>query len=202
MARQSMYSQCFEDSLSQAQTELLEALLQPEEAAYPWNVAEPSSDDYLAELEREFELQDWSDEEIAWRSQRLFALLDECSPQAPSLLGMSLYKKFAAQVPEAWLEAIAQKAQEVFSSNLSLPDQLIQCVHQLLPNWAEEDLQNWARPLAYAMRSLEPESIESELLVVRPVDWTELSEMEQARLSMTIAWSTLANLHSRQAKGL
>ncbi|HAG81788.1 MAG TPA: hypothetical protein DCL61_11625 [Cyanobacteria bacterium UBA12227] len=75
-------------------------------------------------------------------------------------------------------------------------DRMIQCVEELLPNWAEDDLQVLARPLAYAMRGAEAETVELALGAVRPLDWTELSEIERARLSLAIARIAIDDLES------
>jgi hypothetical protein len=205
MTSQSIYSEYFGDSFSHAAADLLEAIMLPNEAAYPWNPGEANSEAYLASLEREFELQEWSEEDISSGCERLFSQLHECwtseEPEAQAVK-MSLYQRFAAYVPESWIDAIAQKATEICSAKLSLADQLVQCVNSLLPYWAEEDLQVLARPLACAMRGADAEAVESALSVVRQVDWTELSEMEQARVSMAIARSALANLNNGIPKGV
>jgi len=102
--------------------------------------------------------------------------------------------RFAARVPSDLLGAIARIAKQVVKTNLSKADQLVQCVQEMLPNWAEEDLLVFARPFAYAMRG-EGEAVDSTLSAIRPVDWTDLSQMEQARLSMAIASYALDSLH-------
>ena len=84
------------------------------------------------------------------------------------------------------MQAIAQKAQAVISSNLSIAEKLVQCVQQQLPNWGEEDLIVFSRPLAYAMRG-ENNPVESTLSAIPEIQWSELSDMEQVRLSMAIA---------------
>jgi hypothetical protein len=180
-----------EDALSGTQGELLELLLQSEQDCYPWNPADPEAEAYFAELEREFLLSDWQEEEeIENASQALFDRLHQCwaSLDVPetNTLNVSLFQRFATVVPQSWLEAIASRAQQVFSTNLSLADQLVLCVKPLLPTWAEEDLLVLARPLAYAMRGTsEP---------VEFAEWTELSQMERVRLSLAIAHSALAQL--------
>jgi len=45
-----------------AQLELLEVLLEPDDAPYPWNNADPESDNYFVEAEQEF-VEDWLDAE-------------------------------------------------------------------------------------------------------------------------------------------
>jgi hypothetical protein len=188
-----------EDALSSAQGELLEALLQPQEDFYPWNPAEPETEEYFAELERGFFLSDWQrDEEIENASQALFARLHQCwvSPivSATDRLKVSLPERFAALMPQAWLEAIANHARQVFSNDLSLADQLVLCVKPLLQNWAEEDLLVLARPWAYAMRGTSELMDEGIPSSVRPLEWTELSQMEQVRLSLAVAHSALVQL--------
>jgi hypothetical protein len=192
------YKNC-EDALSSAQAELLEALLQPEEDFYPWNPAETEAEAYFAELEGGFLLSDWQEEEeIRSASEALFNQLHQCWPSpvlvADDTLQESLFQRFAASMPEAWLEAIAHKAQQLFPTNLSLADQLVQCVKPLLPNWAEDDLLVMARPLAYAMRGTAESAGEGIPGGVRPAGWNELSQIEQVRLSLAVAHSALVQL--------
>ena len=198
MSRQPMQYQLHcEDVLSSVQGELLEALLHSEEEYYPWNPADPEAEVYFAQLESEFILDQWQEpEEIAQASQTLFNQLNQCWTSgllAEQQLQQSLTERFAHFVPEAWLEAIAYKAQQVVSTNLSLAEQLVQCVKPLLPNWAEDDLFVLARPLAYAMRGIESEP-EADSIRTRSVEWTELSSMEQVRLSLAVAHSALMQL--------
>jgi hypothetical protein len=193
------YKNC-EDALNSVQGELLEALLQAEEDFYPWNPAEPEAEAYFAELERGFLLEQWQEvEDITQASQVLFNQLHQCwsSPEwvVEEKLRQSLSERFAAFMPEAWLEAIAHKAQQIFSTNLSLAEQLVLCVKPLLPNWAEDDLLVFARPLAYAMRG-KSESVAETHRAAQSIEWTELSPMEQARLSLTVAHSALLQLQN------
>jgi hypothetical protein len=169
-------------SINPLQTELLEALLEEDNSnCYPWNPTEVEAEAYFVNLESEFELDDWSDEEIRSRSERFFHQLDACFPSLPA----SLAERFAARVPTAWLEAIAQKAQALVDANLSVADQLVQCVQELLPNWTQDDLLVLARPVAFAMRE-EAEAVDGSS-VVRSAEWQELSEVERVRLSMAAA---------------
>lgn len=193
------YTNC-EDALNSVHGELLEALLQAEEDFYPWNPAEPEAEAYFAELERGFLLEQWQEvEDITQASQALFNQLHQCwsSPEwvVEENLRQSLFKQFAASIPEAWLEAISHKAQQIFSTNLSLAEQLVLCVKPLLPNWAEDDLLVFARPLAYAMRGKSESAAETNR-VAQAIEWTELSSIEQARLSLTVAHSALLQLQN------
>lgn len=194
MSSQSIQYQNRQEALSQAQTELLEALLPTDEDCYPWNYFEPEAEAYLSEMEAGFCLDSCLEErEISDHSQALFNHLHQCwkslVSSATENLKLSLAQRFA-RVPHAWLEAIASQAQAVCQKNSSLADQLVSCVKPLLPNWSEEDLLILARPWAYAMRG------NPAMMGVRPVEWEELSQMEQARLSLAIAHSALIQLEN------
>ncbi|HEY9694443.1 MAG TPA: hypothetical protein V6D15_19750 [Oculatellaceae cyanobacterium] len=199
MSSKDISSKLTEDALSQMQGELLSLILQPEDTNYPLNPADLGSEAFFTALEQQFELEEWSDEEISVRSQALFTSLDSCWEQASSsttdTLTASLLDKFGARIPQHWLEAIAQKASAVISSNLSVAEKLVQCVQQQLPNWAEEDLIVFSRPLAYAMRG-ETNPVESTLNAIPEIEWSELSDMEQVRLSLAIARYALDSINN------
>lgn len=165
--------------------------------AYPWNPAK--ADDFFAELEQESLFEDWQSEEITARSKSFFAHLDRLWAASSNNLQATLTQRFAARIPQNLLATIAQRAQHLVSSSLSLSDQLVQCVQDILPNLTElveEDLYVLARPLAGAMRDSGPQqAVDSALASVRPLSWEELSETEQARLSLIIARYALAELN-------
>jgi hypothetical protein len=77
-----------------------------------------------------------------------------------------------------------------------MAEQLMQCVQELLPNWAEDDLLVLARPFAYSMRSTDAAVIESMLSNLGCQDWTALAEIEQARASLAIAQYALTQLQN------
>jgi hypothetical protein len=190
MSSQPTYYQDREDSLGGTREELLEVLLQIEDKCYPWNPANRESEAFFAELELNL-LPDWQDEpETQSSSEALFNQMHEkwaaLSVSTADTLEQSLSERFANFIPQAWLVAIANRACATFSTNLSFAEQLVQCVKPLLPNWTDEDLFVMARPLAYAMRGNSTPS--------RSVEWTELSQMEQVRLSLTVAHSALIQL--------
>jgi hypothetical protein len=99
------------------------------------------------------------------------------------------------------LGAIATQAHQVLSTSQSLADQLVQCVQNILPDLAEEDLYVLARPLAYTMRNGESHcAVDSTLEKIRTVAWEELSEVEQARLSLAVARCALLEIESQGHK--
>lgn len=196
----------YQDSQSQAQLELLETLLLAD-APYPWNPASPESETYLAALEEEFVFENWPADEVEARSQVFYSQLQQLWPAATNrsesmqpvnALGNDLQQQFAAYLPASWLDTIANQAQHLLSSNLSVAEKLVHCVRQLLPHWAEEDLQVLARPIAYAMRGSEVAGVESTLTSTPPVPWTELSEIEQARITLAVARYALAKLQTEK----
>ncbi|MEM9539765.1 MAG: hypothetical protein AAGA60_09665 [Cyanobacteria bacterium P01_E01_bin.42] len=172
-----------EDQFAQIQGELLEAILS-EETLFPWNPADPSTDNYLNVIEGDFNLGDrLESEEILTRSQDFFAGLDRCWEKFPTpTVGLlsSLQAKFGDRVPKNWLNSISTKAQELADAGLSPIDRLVECVKPLLSEWTDDDLQVFARPLAYSMRGTNLEESE-----VKP--WEELSEVERARYTLKIA---------------
>ncbi|MEQ9548379.1 MAG: hypothetical protein RIM23_01985 [Coleofasciculus sp. G3-WIS-01] len=187
--------QNYQDALTQAQGELIEVLWQPDDNCYPWNPAEPEAQDYLADLEAGFSLDACQTAaEITSGSQTLFNRLHQCwtslTPSDSS--GSASVKRSLAQrfsgVPASWLDAIADQAQQALSMNQSFADKLVLCVKPLLPNWSEDDLLIFARPWAYSMRG------NQEFGTVGSVKWSELSPIEQVRLSLAIAHYTLTQL--------
>ncbi|MEG3850796.1 hypothetical protein QT971_27120 [Microcoleus sp. herbarium19] len=182
MATQSPDSQHFRDSQTQTQMELLATIVQTD-VAYPWNPAQLESESYLSALEQEFALLDsFSDSDIAEKSQVLFAQLEQV--WLATALQKSLGEKFA-RVPQDFLARIAQSVQNATVKYQSLADQMVECVLDILPQWAQEDLHVLARPLAYAMRDADPEGVELVMAAQRP--WAELSEIEQARVGLAVA---------------
>ena len=188
MATQSPDSQYFRDSLPQAEMELLATIVQTD-VAYPWNPAQLESESYLTAREQEFALSDsFSDSDIAQKSQVLFAQLEQV--WLTTDLQKSLREKFA-RVPQDFLTRIAQSVQNATVKYQSLADQMVECVLDILPQWAEEDLQVLARPLAYAMREVDSEGAQ---LVMAARPWAQLSEIEQARVSLAVARYAISQL--------
>ncbi|NEO97782.1 MAG: hypothetical protein F6K58_03550 [Symploca sp. SIO2E9] len=202
MANQHIQYEDSEDALSNVQVELLDLLLQPEEDFYPWNPAELETEAYFTQLEREFLLEYPPEEEaITGGAQAFFKQLNHCWTSTESSvkdsLEASLLNQFGLSLPQTWLEEIAKKARLVFSSNLSLAEQLVLCVQPLLPSWTEEDLSIFARPLALPMRGKSELGRQADNGAVESVEWTELSQIEQVRLSLKVAHSAIIQLQSK-----
>ncbi|MBH8552920.1 hypothetical protein I8751_11175 [Nostocaceae cyanobacterium CENA357] len=199
---------------SQMELELLEVLLEPEDATYPWNPADDESEEYFRELEQQFVTRDLLDEELTTRSQNFYEQLDtlwsevstssyyNCNTICASVdsLKETLHTAFVASVPQGWLNAIAQKATDIFASQQSMGEQLVQCVQAVMPTWEADDLFVLARPFAYSMRSSEPQNLKSIISNIENRDWTNLSEIEQAKISIAIAYYALKQLDSFQTE--
>lgn len=186
---------------------LLQALLQTDERAYPWNPGDPEVDTFFACLEQNPDLEGCSQEEIETQSQAFFAQLDQLWSEVEAVitsrtsqdslvarLRVALSQQSAVSLPKTLVSDIANQAQQLAHTNLSRVEQLVQCVQAVLPNWTEEDLHVLARPFAYSMRdqaAQEPGRLRS---TDRAIDWTTLSEIEQARLSLAIAHYAITQL--------
>ena len=180
MSNQTNHAEQLPYSRSHAELEIVQTLLASEETAYPWNPAEAEANAYFQRLEQQANWEEWCSQEVV--------LAEAVAQQVNQLwVQRALSLRFATQVPQTLLVFIARKAEEVYRANLSLADRLVKCVQDVLTEWGEDDLQILARPLAYAMRDSEGEAIDNILQATHSVAWDNLSEVEQARLSLAIA---------------
>lgn len=200
-------------SQHQATTELefLQSVLS--EHSYPWlSTQDPSNTTYFETLETEWN-QDSSEEEksaIAATGEQFFQTLEhvwasaDAATHLPSAdtsetltaIQSTLIEQFQERIPVELIHSLTQAIHHVASQPLSLADQLVQSVQEILPEWGVEDLQVLARPYAFAMRGPETDKLEVALRSVRYAAWTELSGVEQARLSLAIARYTLSQMPS------
>ena len=196
---------------SQVDLYLLEALLEPTDATYPWNPADEETSAYFQQLEQQFLTPDLLDEELTSRSHTFYSQLDtlwsdistsenyKCNTElnVVAALQKTLQTSFATYVPQDWIVAITQKAAEIFNSQQLIGEKLVQCALVVLPTWAADDLLVLARPLAYDMRSGEAQNLES-VLDVGNHEWSAISEIEKAKVSLAIAHYTLSELNNFQ----
>lgn len=177
--------------------ELLEALLASEDAIYPWNPADVCSEAYFDDLEQQFNRQDFSASKLIENANNFYHNLDKIWGQTVAETGnirnntvnylqKALSNAFSV-IPEFLLMEIAQKATVVLMVEKSASEKLVECVQTLLPNWDRDDLLVLARPFAYYMRSSEPDKLTSVIKDLENRDWSNLSEIEQAKISLAIA---------------
>ncbi|WP_052049810.1 hypothetical protein [Leptolyngbya sp. KIOST-1] len=180
-----------------AEHDLLTTILSPE-PAYPWQPLDPEAEGYLANLEAEFEAlaEDDFSTAIAAGWQILSAQIatqmnatqaaDLSSPTAPTSV-LSQLRPFEGRLPGELLQRLATAATALARSGQPLIDQLVQCANDILPGWNPDDLGVLARPLAYSLRDGRGEILELNLRAIPARAWDSLSELEQARLTLTIA---------------
>jgi hypothetical protein len=143
--------------------------------SYPWNPSE--SPDFFNAIDQAPQLTDAMDDgEIETRAHSFFNTLDQLWDRS---LQTMLVRKFAT-VPQAILATIASQAERLAQTAATQADQLIQCAQQALPQWDLDDLSVMARPMAYAMRG----EAKAETIAK---DWTQLSEVDRAKLVLEIA---------------
>ncbi|MEH2051303.1 hypothetical protein [Nostoc sp.] len=212
MANKINGSDTFSSLPSQIDLELLEALLEPEDATYPWNPGDDESEAYFQELEQQFGMDDLLDEGLTKRSQDFYGHLDtlwagiasmpEYNDTRQQVVVLNLQEilrtNFAACVPQTLLNTIATKAAEIFAARQLISEQLVECVQTVLPAWGTEDLLVLARPFAYAMRSSESQNAASALSNLQNSEWTALSEVDKAKVSLAIASYAFTQLNNSQ----
>jgi hypothetical protein len=186
----------------QAEWDLLTGLF-TYEPPYPWNPHTLEAEAYFLEQETAVSLIDgFTEAELAERSQQFMGQMNAL--WSVTSLKTSLLQRFAEQVPDELLNRLLQVAtritQQVSLQSLSLADQLVYCVQDLLPQWSEEDLQVLARPFAYAMRGTELDGVEWRSGMTSSISWYELSEIEQARTCLVMARYALSQVSSDQEK--
>lgn len=175
---------------SKSEAELIDCLLAAPTLDYPWDTTVLETADYYVDTDSYFSLDNWSDQEIAETSVGFFAQIQSCwaNSPAPELELdplVSLTDKFGTRVPQEWLKAIATQVKNLASQKLEPIDRLVHSVKDLLLDWAADDLLVMARPYAYAMRC-DP-GVNDPTRIVRDLAWTELSELERAKLTILIA---------------
>lgn len=182
------------DAQSQIELELLTLLVQ-EETPFPWNPRHPETEAYLNQLENQWHPETWELE--PHRATTLINHLENLWPQVT--LQKKLCDQFSQRIPSDSLKNLAQRvitiAQQAFSdqgAGKNLAEQLVTCVQEIVPQWNPEDLQVLARPLAYSFRDTPTDIITNTIANVPSLSWEQLSDLEQARLSLAIAryaWS-------------
>lgn len=177
--------------LTRVELEMLRTVLD-DQAVYPWNPQDPAADATVSALEQTWD-DGGADYAGHWQaiSSQAASLWNSGPAAAPSLTA-ALVQQFGTRMPTGLLSQLADRAQAVAQGSQSLMDQLVDCVQDVLSDWAIEDLQVMARPLALAMRDGHGEMVDVALRSVRNLEWEQLSEVEQARLSLAIARYAIA----------
>lgn len=196
--------------LSQIELDLLATLLEPEDNCYPYDPSDEDTQAYFNQVEEQFLMQELLDEELDTRCQGFHNQLDalwskvetsthyNCNTDSVIAVKLqkSLQKQFSNSIPKNWINLIAQKAADIFNAKESMASQLIECVQTVLPSLEVDDIMVLARPLAHATRSGD-DRIESALANFNQNDnreWAALSEIEQAKIGLAVAYHALNQL--------
>lgn len=202
--------------LSPVDWELLTAILEPEDETYPWNPANDQSDAYFqklaAPLHSDLELMEGLDQQ----GEGFYHSLDQIWTQVynskadrderPSKsVRTTLNDIFGTFVPSHWLDQIMETAKKTFHDmEHSTSEKIVGCVQSLLPDWDMEDLLVLARPIAYSMRSGQQEksdvSIHKLIHNLPSRNWTELSEVERAKICLVVADYALKAVSTQAAQ--
>ncbi|MGF1523934.1 MAG: hypothetical protein ACFBSF_16575 [Leptolyngbyaceae cyanobacterium] len=182
----------------QIELEMLHSVLD-DDASYLWNPSDPTSTVYLDKLEDAFAAGDLSGDIFKSQWSRISQQAEQLWGNQSSTLAISLIQQFESRMPAQLIAQIAAKAQEVSDGGLALVDQLVDCVQVVVSGWEVDDLQVMARPLAMAMRDSRGEILDIALRSVRQTDWDNLSDLEQARLTLAIARHALDEIAKEAA---
>ncbi|NES73688.1 MAG: hypothetical protein F6K24_55120, partial [Okeania sp. SIO2D1] len=175
MNNQPSRSQFSANNSTQVELDLLNSIVL-DDIAYPWNPEAAESDAYFDSLEEELPLSDLltdlemtsASEQFLNQTNLLFSAID---------IQNSLSEKFSGLAPQNLLNNLGKIAVKIvdqvnsLGSILSLSDQLVHCVSEVLPGWDLEDLEVMARPLAYSMRGSQDDPVENTLATIQSNSW-------------------------------
>lgn len=193
-----------------AEQDLLTSIFSAE-AAYPWQPLAPAAEGYLANLEAEFDALDDADLSATiasgWQileSQITTLAAGEqltTATGSPTTPVLDQLRQFQSRLPSGLLQSLASSATALARSGQPLIDQLVQCVNDLLPGWEAADLAVLARPLASSLRDGRGEIEALNLRALPAGSWETLSDLEQARLTLSIASVALKAVHAQDENG-
>ncbi|MGC8451570.1 MAG: hypothetical protein ACL9RN_00900 [Cylindrospermopsis raciborskii] len=185
--------------------ELLTAILEPEDETYPWNLASDQVDAYFQKLAAPLYSDPLLMESLEQQGENFYNSLDQIWNQVYSYKAdrderprTTLSDIFGTFVPSHYLDQIMEAAKKTFHDmEHSTIEKIVVCVQSLLPNWDMEDLLVLARPIAYSMRSSQQEKSDYNL---PNRNWTELSEVERAKICLVVADYALKAISTQAAE--
>jgi len=177
----------------QAQLDLLHSVL-GSTPSMPWHPYSPAAARYFDQLEQTVADELGDDLAIASQWSQVSALATALWTSSDDSLLATLAHKFGDRMPQDLLAQLTTQVQTVAQSSQALMEQLVTATQAVLTDVAADDLQVMARPMAMAMRSGETETVDAVVQSIRPVAWDDLSDMEQAKLSLAIARYALTEI--------
>ncbi len=181
-------------SADQAKADLLTALVAPS-PIYPWEPNAPEAEPYFTAATATIE----DDDALIQTSltegwQRFSAQLNsqwsptsESSASLVSTIIQQLKARLQSPPPDDILQTLATTVTALRGSGQTYLEQIVSCAQAVLPTWDAGDLAVLARPLAYSLRDGHSEILDLNLRSILKSNWQSLSEIEQARLSLTLA---------------
>ncbi|MCZ2202520.1 MAG: hypothetical protein O1I87_11335 [Cylindrospermopsis raciborskii PAMP2012] len=182
--------------------ELLTAILEPEDETYPWNLASDQVDAYFQKLAAPLYSDPLLMESLEQQGENFYNSLDQIWSQVYNSKAdrderprTTLSDIFGTLVPSHYLDQIMEAAKKTFHNmEHSTIEKIVDCVQSLLPNWDMEDLLVLARPIAYSMRSGQSD------YNLPNRNWTELSEVERAKICLVVADYALKAVSTQAAE--
>ncbi len=180
---------------NQAQADLLTALVSPS-PIYPWAPWEATAEPYFAtgtaaldgfDAASDPSLNDSLTEGWQRFSAHLTAQWDNPETSSIDVLVRRLKAQLQTPLPDDLLHKLANTVTTMTTSGQTYVERLVTCAQSVLPNWDAGDLTVLARPLAYSLRDGHSEILDLNLRPTFQTPWASLSEIEQARLSLTLA---------------
>jgi hypothetical protein len=174
----------------QIQADLLSALVAPS-PIYPWEPCAPEAEPYFAAaIAATDDDDDLINATLAEGWQRFSAQLNSqwgsSSESVVSTIIQRLKARLQSPPPDEILQAIATAVITLRSSGQTYLDQIVACAQAVLPTWDTDDLAVLARPLAYSLRDGHSEILDLNLRSILKSNWQSLSDIEQARFSLTL----------------
>ncbi|MFH7242100.1 MAG: hypothetical protein ACHWZW_04540 [Spirulina sp.] len=178
-------------SADQSKADLLSALVTPS-PIYPWEPNAPEAEPYFATATATVDDGDaLIHTALAEGWQRFSAQLNNQWGQTSESLVSTILQQLKARLqsppPDEILQTIAITVTALRGSGQTYLAQIVTCAQAVLPTWDAEDLAVLARPLAYSLRDGHSEILDLNLRSILKSNWQSLSEIEQARLSLTLA---------------
>lgn len=173
----------------QAKADLLSALV-GSSPIYPWAPHREASEPYFAAATLG-EDDPSIEAALADGWQRFSAQMASQWVTPPSLGVATIIQRLKNQLQIALsddlLHTLATAVATLDASRQTYLDRLVACAQAVLPTWDAGDLAVLARPLAYSLRDGHSEILDLNLRSIPQADWQSLSDIERARLSLTLA---------------
>lgn len=189
---------------NQAQADLLSALVSPS-PIYPWAPWEAAAEPYFAtgtsaldedDAAHDPSLNDSLTEGWQRFSAHLAAQWNSPKPAAVDVLVQQIKAQLQTSLPDDLLHKLASTVTTIAASGQTYVDRLVTCAQAVLPHWDADDLAVLARPLAYSLRDGHSEILDLNLRPTLQTAWDSLSDIEQARLSLTLAALALKTMEA------